>query len=222
MRVTGNDGGRLLPGKPLPRGRSGWAAPGGRRRPAVGHGTTRWHTGCSAEEPWRLWRRARSTVRWAACSGRAACRSCGARAARRAVWWRDGAPGGIGMRDGPRRARPSGRRYPGGTSRPGAPSGLRLALGCRVRRDARPFAATPALWHGAALGLLVWLIGLAALFPLFGIGRPAWRSEPRENAVNLGAHLLFGLSVQIVAEELARQQIGTPLPTSNVTARPIG
>ena len=59
------------------------------------------------------------------------------------------------------------------------------------------------LASGARFGGLVWLIGAGALFPLLNIARPLWRARGRENVVNLAAHLLYGISLQLVAAELS-------------------
>jgi hypothetical protein len=41
--------------------------------------------------------------------------------------------------------------------------------------------------------------------PSLKVARSAWRSGLRENATNIAAHLAYGLSVQLVTEELERQ-----------------
>jgi hypothetical protein len=58
---------------------------------------------------------------------------------------------------------------------------------------------------GAAFGATVWLFGAGVVFSLLDVARPIWRSRPAENAVNLAAHVLYGLSVQLVTEELSQQ-----------------
>lgn len=58
---------------------------------------------------------------------------------------------------------------------------------------------------GAILGLGTWAIGAAGLFPLLQIARPAWKSSAAENLSNIGAHVIFGLAVQLLSEEAARQ-----------------
>ena len=70
------------------------------------------------------------------------------------------------------------------------------ALGTRGRRP---------LGCGTGFGALVWLVGAGALFPLLRIARPLWRSRGAENAINLVAHVLYGISVQLVSEELSQQ-----------------
>ena len=61
------------------------------------------------------------------------------------------------------------------------------------------------LAYGTAFGVLVWLVGSGALFPLLRIARPFWRSGGAENAINLVAHVVHGISVQLVSEEMAQQ-----------------
>jgi hypothetical protein len=61
------------------------------------------------------------------------------------------------------------------------------------------------LWRGGAFGGAIWALGLAGLLPLLRVARPAWRSTAAENVVNIGAHLAFGLAVQLLSEELAEQ-----------------
>ena len=67
------------------------------------------------------------------------------------------------------------------------------------RRRRRP------LWVGAAFGFGTWAIGALGLFPLLRIARPAWRSSAAENLTNVGTHAIFGLAVQLLAEEAMRQ-----------------
>jgi predicted membrane-bound mannosyltransferase len=56
-----------------------------------------------------------------------------------------------------------------------------------------------------AFGACQWAFGSMVLFPLLRIGRPAWRSSARENAVNIGAHLLYAAVTALVTEGLSRQ-----------------
>ena len=50
-----------------------------------------------------------------------------------------------------------------------------------------------------------WAIGAAGLFPLLQIARPAWKSSAAENLSNIAARVIFGLAVQLLSEEAARQ-----------------
>lgn len=54
-------------------------------------------------------------------------------------------------------------------------------------------------------GLAQWAFGMMVLFPALGIGRPADRSRPRENAVNVASHLLYAAVTAFLVEEFARQ-----------------
>src|SRR5688500_10045183 len=62
------------------------------------------------------------------------------------------------------------------------------------------------LWRGGAFGLGVWAVGMLALLPAFRVARPAWKAGVRENAANIAAHLAYGLAVQLLVEEPARQR----------------
>jgi uncharacterized membrane protein YagU involved in acid resistance len=57
-----------------------------------------------------------------------------------------------------------------------------------------------------AFGLTQWGFGMTILFPALGIGRPAWRSRPRENVVNIASHLLYAAITAFLVEEFARQR----------------
>jgi hypothetical protein len=61
------------------------------------------------------------------------------------------------------------------------------------------------LWRGLSFGTLLWGIGMLGLLPLLRVSRPAWRSSATENALNVTAHLAYGLATQLLTEELARQ-----------------
>jgi hypothetical protein len=59
---------------------------------------------------------------------------------------------------------------------------------------------------GATFGLGLWALGPMLLFPLLKIARPAWQSSTTENLTDIGTHLIYGLAVQLVTEEAARQR----------------
>jgi hypothetical protein len=61
------------------------------------------------------------------------------------------------------------------------------------------------LWPGLAAGTGLWAIGLLAMLPALRVVRPAWRSGLTQNAVNIAAHAVFGVAVQLLTEELTRQ-----------------
>lgn len=90
---------------------------------------------------------------------------------------------------------------------------LHLGYGAAAAATAAPWLARSArrnggrngLWRGAALGLGLWTVGTLALFPGLRIARPAHRSSSVENLVNIAAHVLYGVTVQRLVEEPARQ-----------------
>jgi hypothetical protein len=59
---------------------------------------------------------------------------------------------------------------------------------------------------GAMFGLGLWALGPLALFPLLKIAAPAWKSGPAENLTDIGTHVIYGLAVQLLSEEFARQR----------------
>jgi hypothetical protein len=67
---------------------------------------------------------------------------------------------------------------------------------------------------GAAFGLGLWALGPLVLFPLLKIAPPAWRASTAENFTDIGTHVLYGLAVQVVSEEFARQ--GSRCATSDL------
>jgi hypothetical protein len=71
------------------------------------------------------------------------------------------------------------------------------------------------VWPATAFGVVQWAFGTMVLFPALRIGRPPWRSRTRENAVNLGAHLLYAGVTAFLTEEFARQariDVASPHP----------
>lgn len=61
------------------------------------------------------------------------------------------------------------------------------------------------LSRGLLFGAGAWLFGAGVVVPLLGAARPLWRARPAEQLVNIAAHLLFGVSAALVADELATQ-----------------
>lgn len=64
-------------------------------------------------------------------------------------------------------------------------------------------------------GLGQWAFGTMVLFPALRIGRPPWRSRTRENAVNIGSHLLYAGVTAFLTDEFARQarlDVASPHP----------
>jgi hypothetical protein len=56
-------------------------------------------------------------------------------------------------------------------------------------------------------GLGQWAFGMTMLFPALGIGRPAWHSRPRENAINIASHVLYSSITAFLTEEFSRQRL---------------
>jgi len=67
-----------------------------------------------------------------------------------------------------------------------------------------------ATWLTLGFGLGQWAFGSMLLFPALGIGKPAWRSGARENAVNVAAHLLYAGVSAFLLEEYRRQENDQP------------
>ena len=61
------------------------------------------------------------------------------------------------------------------------------------------------LARGAGYGLATWLFGSCLLLPLMRAKQAPWKKRASENAVDLLAHLGFGLATALVAEELNTQ-----------------
>lgn len=58
------------------------------------------------------------------------------------------------------------------------------------------------LW-GAGLGATLWAVGMVGLMPKHRTSGPVgWRATPPAQMVNVLAHLLYGLSVQLAAREV--------------------
>jgi uncharacterized membrane protein YagU involved in acid resistance len=63
---------------------------------------------------------------------------------------------------------------------------------------------------GGTFGLGLWALGPLVLFPLLKIAPPAWKSSRTENLTDIGTHLIYGLAVQLLTEEFARQRPRRP------------
>jgi hypothetical protein len=61
------------------------------------------------------------------------------------------------------------------------------------------------LARGAGYGVATWLFGSWCVMPLMRAKQAAWKKRTSENAVDLAAHLAFGLATALVAEELNNQ-----------------
>jgi hypothetical protein len=61
------------------------------------------------------------------------------------------------------------------------------------------------------LGTALWGFGSFVLFPALKIARPPWRATPREELVNLAAHLLYGAATVYLLDEFEHQKRTQPL-----------
>jgi hypothetical protein len=69
-----------------------------------------------------------------------------------------------------------------------------------------PARASRAIELGAGL----WAFAAFVMFPALGIARPVWRASLREELVNLGAHLSYGVTTVYLLDELERQKLTEP------------
>lgn len=58
---------------------------------------------------------------------------------------------------------------------------------------------------GAGFGVLTWLFGSWLMMPMLGVKRPPWRKSAVENGIDLLAHLIYGVSVDVVSGEMNAQ-----------------
>ncbi len=80
--------------------------------------------------------------------------------------------------------------------------GATLGLGYAALQRSR---AGGRLSAGALYGLGTWFVGSWGLLPALGAKRPPWRKGLASNAVDLGAHALFGAVTALVSSEMAAQ-----------------
>jgi uncharacterized membrane protein YagU involved in acid resistance len=66
------------------------------------------------------------------------------------------------------------------------------------------------LGRGLMFGAATWAVGAGVVVPLLRAARPPWRARLSENAVNIAAHLLYGLTTALVLEELSHQSNHRP------------
>jgi len=76
---------------------------------------------------------------------------------------------------------------------------------------ARGEGAKPSLSLASELGTALWVFGSFVLFPALEIARPPWRAKPREELVNLAAHLLYGAVTVYLLDEFERQKRTQPM-----------
>jgi uncharacterized membrane protein YagU involved in acid resistance len=90
---------------------------------------------------------------------------------------------------------------------------LGAVYGLAAGRRRRPGTLT----RGAVFGVLSWGFGAGVVVPLIRAASPPWKADLVENAVNVAAHLVFGVTTALVMEELSSQRAGGP--TSDVHRR---
>jgi uncharacterized membrane protein YagU involved in acid resistance len=96
--------------------------------------------------------------------------------------------------------------------------GVGLTGGALYGAVARP-GRRPALAGGALFGLGVWAAAFGVLAPALGITKSPFRATLKENAVNVGAHLLYGTAIALVTGELGRQAAGRGVDPRGLRAR---
>ena len=69
----------------------------------------------------------------------------------------------------------------------------------------------PSPSRALAFGSAIWALGSMVLFPALKIARPPWRAAPREELINIGAHVLYGAITVYMLDELESQAHHQPL-----------
>jgi hypothetical protein len=82
-----------------------------------------------------------------------------------------------------------------------------------------PPARRPSLLGGALFGAGVWATAFGLLAPALGITRSPRRASTKENAVNVAAHLLYGIAIALVIGELGLQASGHGADPRSLRAR---
>ncbi len=86
-------------------------------------------------------------------------------------------------------------------------------------RGGRKLPVGPA---GLVYGAATWFVGTWLVLPRLGVLRAPWRGTVAENAVNLAAHLLFGVTTALVADDLGAQPAHGPTSDSHRRRRSVG
>jgi hypothetical protein len=87
--------------------------------------------------------------------------------------------------------------------------GSHLAIGALFGVDymlALKLLNLPPLLGGVLYGLFVYALNLGWLGPALGITLPPWHDKPRNVALGLATHLLFGIVMALVIQEVRRNQ----------------
>ena len=83
---------------------------------------------------------------------------------------------------------------------PGYGAVLGACYGLTARGRSRAVLA-----RGGGFGLATWLFGSWLVMPLIRVKQAPWRKGASENAVDVIAHVAYGLATALVAEELGEQ-----------------
>ena len=94
---------------------------------------------------------------------------------------------------------------------------LGIAYTLSNRRPRRSVAS-----RGALFGIIAWGVGAGAAVPLLRAARPPWTARASENLVNIAAHLIFGLTTALVADEMSTQRSHGPSPDAHRFLHRIG
>ena len=68
----------------------------------------------------------------------------------------------------------------------------------------------PAVVKGVGFGLLVWAGSYLGLLPAAGLHRPATREPAGRNGMMIGAHVIFGAVLGVLAEKCKRTRVTKP------------
>jgi uncharacterized membrane protein YagU involved in acid resistance len=88
--------------------------------------------------------------------------------------------------------------------------GYGAATGALYAPLADAFHLSPVV-GGAAFGLGVWSVSYLGFLPALGVLRPATEHPARRNALMIGAHVVWGVSLGLIAEQLLAEGQTRPL-----------
>jgi len=74
----------------------------------------------------------------------------------------------------------------------------------------------PAKLGGAAFGLAVWGVSYLGLLPALGVLRPATEHPARRNALMIGAHVVWGVSLGLIVEQLLAEAEPHPIAAQSL------
>jgi hypothetical protein len=76
--------------------------------------------------------------------------------------------------------------------------------------------------RGALMGLATWAVAFALPMPRLGVTRPVTHMRPREHAINLLAHLIYGTSWSLLTDEMTSARTERPLDDSSRLSLDVG